>query len=244
MLSQSSIEYLVTNGRKGYNWAFYTGCLHWKTGVCGGGGKGFYCWAKRNADRFHKGDFTPTLHLEKLIAPNFPERPSRIAVCFTGDLFGDWVKPYQRVISGGPILKDAIFDKIRYSPQHTFLFLTKAPKNLLLWSPFPKNCWVGVTATDGYSYDRAIQSLKEIRAAVKYVSFEPLLASPLIPPRWMAEERILNWVIIGAATAPLRLPEISWVEEIEQAADKSGIPVWEKNNLAKLLNRPLRQETP
>ena len=175
MLSQSSIEYLVTNGRKGYNWAFYTGCLHWKTGVCGGGGKGFYCWAKRNADRFHKGDFTPTLHLEKLIAPNFPERPSRIAVCFTGDLFGDWVKPYQRVISGGPILKDAIFDKIRYSPQHTFLFLTKAPKNLLLWSPFPKNCWVGFSACNQKQFDEGVEYLKQVKAAVKFISFEPLL---------------------------------------------------------------------
>ena len=39
-------------------------------------------------------------------------------------------------------------------------------------------------------------------------------------------------------------PKIEWIKEIVDAADKAGIPVFEKNNLSALLNRPLRQEFP
>jgi protein gp37 len=51
----------------------------------------------------------------------------------------------------------------------------------------------------------------------------------------------LNWIIIGGQTKPTLTPEITWVREIEVAAEKLGIPVFEKNNIGKLI---LKQEMP
>ena len=245
-LSHSNIEYLVTDGRKGYNWPFYTGCEHWRTGVCGGGGKDFNCWAKRMADRFNKGNFTPTLHPEKLLDPLHLKRPSKIAVCFTGDLFGDWVEPYGIVTPGGTWLKEAVFSKVKQYPQHTFLFLTKAPWNLPKWGEFPDNAWVGLSATN-MSQIGDIPILQDVQARVRFVSFEPMLdyTAP--------DLRGIDWIILGAATAPYRPPRIEWVNEICEAANKAGVPVWLKNNLKPLFDKcarlsgigyTLRQELP
>ena len=41
----------------------------------------------------------------------------------------------------------------------------------------------------------------------------------------------INWLIIGAQTKPYKPPRIEWVQEIVEAADKSGIPVFLKDNL-------------
>ena len=41
-----------------------------------------------------------------------------------------------------------IFKVIRANPQHRFYFLTKQPRNLAKFSPFPDNCWIGVTVCD------------------------------------------------------------------------------------------------
>ena len=56
-----------------------------------------------------------------------------------------------------------------------------------------------------------------------------------------------DWLIIGSQTGPgskAHQPKVEWIGEIEQAAQKVGIPYFEKNNLAKILNRPLIQEFP
>ncbi len=89
-MNKSKIEYLT------HAWNFYTGCNHWKTGVCAVGEN---CWAKGLADRFHR-PFEPTLHPELLLDPLRLKKPGRIGVCFTGDLFGDWVDPEMEVRFG------------------------------------------------------------------------------------------------------------------------------------------------
>jgi len=46
----------------------------------------------------------------------------------------------------------------------------------------------------------------------------------------------ISWVIIGAQTKPYKPPKIEWVQEIVEACDKAGIPVFLKNNLAPLFS--------
>ena len=153
------------------------------------------------------------------------------------ELFGDWIKPEWML---------SIFADIRYFPQHTFIFLTKQPQNLIKWSPFPRNYWVGVTATDGDMFVKAMDCLLEVKAEIKFISFEPLL-------NWHIEAYILegglkaqqlDWLIIGAQTKPYKPPKIEWVQEIELAAAKAKIPIFEKDNLQPLLGRELIQEMP
>jgi len=45
----------------------------------------------------------------------------------------------------------------------------------------------------------------------------------------------ISWIIIGAQTKPTKFPEISWVREIVEAANKAGVKIFLKNNLRPLL---------
>ncbi len=60
-----------------------------------------------------------------------------------------------------------------------------------------------------------------------YISFEPLLER-IVP--YFGKPGI-KWVIIGGQTKPIVYPNIEWVQEIVEAADKAGIPVFLKNSL-------------
>ncbi|KKN71458.1 hypothetical protein LCGC14_0420370 [marine sediment metagenome] len=49
------------------------------------------------------------------------------------------------------------------------------------------------------------------------------------------EEAGISWVIIGSQTKPYKPPKIEWVQEIVEATDRAGIPVFLKDNLIPLL---------
>ena len=80
--------------------------------------------------------------------------------------------------------------------------------------------------------------MQEVDAKVRFVSFEPMLdyGAP--------DLRGIDWIVLGAATAPYRPPEMRWIQNLEEIANAKKVKIWEKNNLVKLLNRPLRQEVP
>ena len=258
-LSPTGIEY------GDYAWNFASGCGNNTEGRCNSGG--FNCWAypltKRFASRYPNG-FKPTIYPEALLSPLYLKKPSRILCAFMGDLFWDCPQfaPDRPIIrwegrelvainfEDAKTLKEMVFKICRACPQHTFLFLTKQPQNLIKFSPFPDNCWVGVSATDQEMMYWAVHYLQQIKAKIKYLSFEPFLQWKS-PKEWLVnplsdflEYGGINQVIIGSQTKPYKPPKIEWVQEIVEAADKAGIPVFEKDNLKPLLGDNLRQELP
>lgn len=223
-LSKSGIEYLD------YVWNFASGC----TKGCS------YCYAKKIATRFpghYPNGFEPTLYPEAFTSPWHLRKPSTIGVCFMGDLFDDAIDPNALVTWGDRVhsekvaLRRRIFWTIQQAPQHRFLFLTKQPQNLAKWSPFPDNCWVGVSVTGSDGVTAALAALNHIVAPVKYLSLEPLLG-PVAGFMFQAIMTAVDWVIIGAQTKPAIQPKLEWVEEIVGAADRAGIPVFLKDSLA------------
>ena len=150
-----------------------------------------------------------------------------IFVCDMSDLFGISI-PEEWTVQ--------VLNTIESAPQHRFYLLTKQPQNLARFSPFPDNCWVGVTATNDQKMWEAIVGLQKIQATVKYLSLEPLLEwrNPYIVER-VAQNLLIDWLIIGAQSKPTVYPKIEHVREIVEAADKAGIPVFLKNNLFPLL---------
>jgi len=132
--------------------------------------------------------------------------PKGIFVCDMSDLFGigipeEWTRK--------------VLDRFQYCPQHRFYLLTKQPQNLIKFSPFPDNCWVGVTATNTEMLMQACSYLEyPLQAKVKYISIEPFLdwnfnwnESYLIN---LFKRADINWLIIGALTGTkYQLLEIS-----------------------------------
>lgn len=135
-----------------------------------------------------------------------------------GDIFGPWIpKTWTHILMN--IIKD--------SPQ-IFQILTKFPENLLQWCQsycLPQNVWAGVTLNNQSMVESAVDCLSSIDAAVKYVCVEPL-----------QEEITLNlsgidWIIIGAQTDPLVLPDPEWVEGLLQEAYRCGTQIFLKKSL-------------
>ncbi|KKL20511.1 hypothetical protein LCGC14_2454740, partial [marine sediment metagenome] len=183
-------------------------------------------------------------------------QPKGIFVCDMSDLFGIGIpeKWTRRVL-----------DIIKTNYQHRFYLLTKQPQNLPQWSPFPDNCWVGVSAEGGdqfkHSYFEASHQLSMIEAKVKFISLEPLLGAvdkiayqSVVSDEYINFTHNINLLIIGACTGQrkellelrgrypdLQLigntlqPRIEWVAEIVEACDKAGVKVFLKNNLKPLL---------
>ncbi len=249
-MNRTKIEWCQNpDGSEGYTWNPITGCLH----DCR------YCWARGLANGRLKSRMLDNTAIgalggrfktpgEAYADPFYPRLwPSRINelwrlthkmaargifVCSMGDLFGDAVPENW--------IRDILWG-IRSRPHHRFYLLTKQPQNLAKWSPFPDNCWVGVSATNMRMLADACYELKRVEAKVKYISLEPfldytrtqdLLAWNL---RTALVEAGINWVIIGAQTKPTILPEAEWVEEIIAAADEAGIPVFLKDSLKPLI---------
>jgi len=157
-----------------------------------------------------------------------------IFVCNMCEFFGDWLPTkWQR----------EVLNVVKNNPQHRFYFLTKKPQNVPNFSPFPNNCWIGVTVSNNLMSANAWKCYFDTFAAkVKFISFEPLLEEMV----GFYYSNILksDWVIIGSQTKPYKPPKIEWVEAIVERADKAGVPVFLKDNLKPLLGDNLRQEFP
>jgi len=230
-----------------------TGCLnHTPEGLCLGGG--FPCYAYKLANgrlrqrylankrianviqnptsevmRGLADPFYPRLWVERFdLVSLVKAKPRGIFVCDMGELFGDWI-PNEWI--------NKVMVNIRHFSQHRFYLLTKQPQNLIKFSPFPDNCWVGVTATNDEMFWDALRWLYRIQAKVKFISIEPYLGQIRIGAPTLIKLGVLDWVIIGAQTKPYKPPKIEWVEEIVRACDKAGVPVFLKYNL-----KPLIQE--
>lgn len=190
-----------------------------------------YCYARRMYKRFK---WNPIVRYDDWVWQEGGRIPSgsKTFVGSTMELFGDWIKPEWLKL---------IFQYCESASAHIFIFLTKKPENLIKFSPYPENCWVGVTATDVAMADIALRNLYDIKASVKFLSLEPLLSwqhsFPIsFPPH-------LDWLILGSRTQPIKHPEPLWVEEIIKAADQAEIPLFIKEPLASHIGIQ-RQEFP
>lgn len=245
-MNVTKIEWVVNpDGSQGYTWNVGTGCL----GPNGDGVRCPYCFADELANTRLKerylanpfviaGDsadpFAPRWWPKRLYEPVQRKKSSGIFTVDMGDLFGDWM-PEDCI--------QAVLDEVQRYYWHRFYFLTKNPRRLAEFNSWPPNAWVGATATDQQSMEKAITGLQDVQANVRYISFEPLVG-PINDIPWDA----INWAILGPCTGRMAsryLCKREWIDEIQAAADTAGVAVFEKDACAKLIkDRPLRREWP
>lgn len=201
----------------------------------------WYCYARKMYERFGwKSEIC--LDSQDLLNPHKIKKPSKIFVCSTFELFN----PITNIEYGWDhtdfgTMRDAIFDVIKSSPQHTFQILTKMPQNID--RPMPDNVWLGVSVTSDKDVWR-IKELTEIPTKLRFVSIEPFLN-----PIYNSAEVLLkhmDWIIIGRLTGCGKKhdPKYTYIKGIEVFARNRNIPIFLKDNLKDIWGEDLIQEFP
>lgn len=193
-----------------------------------------YCYMRPIYKRFKRPQcvmFYPAVLQEIYIR----QQPMRCFMCSGFEIFHPIVKSEWR---------DEIFRVISDNPRHTFQILTKMPENID--RPMPDNVHLGVSVTGIGDQSRGAY-FHGIKAKVKFISYEPLLADPF-QGGWGPPDCV-NWAIIGKLTRHGKKydPKIEWIKAIVGHCQNVGIPVFLKNNLAKIWEPvlgPLIQEFP
>jgi protein gp37 len=157
-----------------------------------------------------------------LLDPMKWKNPRRIFVNSMSDLFhpnvpDEWI--------------DSIFAVMALCPQHTFQVLTKRPEEMLEYSSgcelrglecLLPNVWLGVS-DEGDQHQR-IDILRQVPAAVRFISFEPLLFDPGI-----VNLKGISWVICGGESGKgARTMQHEWAADLRDQCIAAGVPYFFK----------------
>jgi protein gp37 len=114
-----------------------------------------------------------------------------------------------------------VFDVMAAVPQHTFQVLTKRHERLVELAPtlpWTENVWMGVSIENRRFVHRA-DYLREIPAAVRFISAEPLLG-----PLEGLELDGIDWLIAGGESGHRHRPvRPEWVRELRDRSVAEGI---------------------
>ena len=182
------------------------------------------CYAERFAlrlqaagTRSYANGFQVTLHPHLLKMPLRWRQPRTIFVNSMSDLF-------HRGVDSDFISK--VFSVMVEASHHRFQVLTKRSHRLLQLSgelPWPKNVWMGVTVENAACSFR-IDHLRQTPAAIKFISFEPLLG-----PGPNIDLEGIDWVIVGGESGPGARPmQAEWAADIRDQCLAAGVPFFFK----------------
>ncbi len=245
MGDRSSIEWTDAT------WNPVTGCTKVSQGCK-------HCYAETLFPRAYPGRrfIDIRMHGDRLDQPLRWRRPRRIFVNSMSDLFHERVSA-EFIVS--------VFATMARCPQHTFQILTKRPSEMLenmrfmyedvldalkyepiaetLKWPLP-NVWLGVSVEDQATADERIPLLMQTKAAVRFLSCEPLLGPIDLRmmttlPLWAGEgpgqkerasDRLgLHWVIAGGESgARARNCHPDWIRSLRDQCVAARVPFFFK----------------
>ena len=210
-MSQSKIEWTEAT------WNPTTGCTKISSGCVN-------CYAEKMAKRLkamgtpkYRNGFEVTLHVDCLMDPYNWKKPKVIFVNSMSDLFHEEI-PFEFI--------ERVFGVMNNNPQHIFQVLTKRADILNTYSRklnWTSNIWMGVTVEDISAKSR-IEYLRDTKAAIKFLSCEPLISN-----LGEINLRNINWVIVGGESGPKARPiKEDWVINIYQQCKNADIPFFFK----------------
>lgn len=113
-----------------------------------------------------------------------------------------------------------VWNTMASTPRHTYQILTKRPERMadvVSSLPVLPNVWLGTSVEDARVLHR-IEALRRASAAVRFISFEPLIGTVAD-----ADLTDIHWVIVGGESGPqARDMDPVWVDEIETACRRAG----------------------
>jgi len=209
--SKSKIEWTETT------WNPVTGCSKVSSGCLN-------CYAEKLAHRLqamgnpnYENGFEVTLHHHMLDRPLTWRQPRLVFVNSMSDLFHEDV-PLEFIRQ--------VFVTMRKTPRHTYQVLTKRSERLLELAPrldWPRNVWMGVSVEDADVLNR-IDDLRNVPAAVRFLSIEPLLGP--LPDLKLGG---IQWVIVGGESGPGARPmEADWVLDVRDQCEEAEVPFFFK----------------
>jgi len=211
MASKSRIEWTEST------WNPVTGCTKISPGCK-------HCYAERMSKRLqamgqpnYACGFSLAIHPHVVKAPLAWKSPQVIFVNSMSDLFHKDV-PLQFILQ--------VFGVMNRARWHQFQILTKRSGRLLQLDPripWTNNIWMGVSVeTD--EYKGRIDDLRKTRAAIKFLSLEPLLGP--LPDLDLSG---IDWVIVGGESGPkARSMKEKWVLRIRDQCGAAGVPFFFK----------------
>lgn len=183
-----------------------------------------HCYAERMAKRLramgvarYRDGFAVRLHPGVLAEPDRWTGSRRVFVNSMSDLF-------HKDVPLGFIAR--AFEVIERNPHHTFQILTKRVGRVAQLAPslsWPPNLWLGTSVEHAKTAAR-IDQLRQVPAAVRFLSLEPLIG-----PLDDLDLTGIHWVIVGGESGPgARAMQPAWVESILARCREADVPFFFK----------------
>lgn len=206
-MAESSIEWTE------HTWNPVTGCTKISPGCK-------HCYAETMARRLkamgapgYEAGFELTLHPDRLEHPLRRKAPTTYFVNSMSDLFHESV-PDKFI--------ESVLDVIKRTPQHTYQILTKRADRLpefFAKRDCPTNAWLGVSVEDRKYGVPRIAHLRKVKAAVRFLSVEPLLEDA-----GKLNLSGIHWVIVGGESGgKARLMKPEWADNVRRQAITQGV---------------------
>ncbi len=206
-MAESNIEWTE------HTWNPVTGCTKLSPGCK-------HCYAETMSRRLkamratgYENGFALTLHPERLKQPTLRKKPTTYFVNSMSDLFHEEVPD---------AFIEQVLDICRLTPHHTYQVLTKRGERLEKFfkkRDCPSNVWLGVSVEDKKYGVPRIAHLRNVNAAVRFLSVEPLLEDV-----GRLNLKDIHWVIVGGESgSKARLMKEEWADNVRVQAIAQGV---------------------
>lgn len=185
-----------------------------------------YCYMFRDKHRYGQ-DPTKIVRAKPATfnKPNTWKEPRKIFTCSWSDFF----------IEESDAWRADAWQVIRDGKHHQWQILTKRPRNIKNclpsdWGYGWPNVWLGVSVENEKTKHR-IEILKEVPAAVRFISIEPILEGIRLSP---SELEGIDWIILGGESGNdtgdylYRPAKEMWFVDLIEDAIIAGVPVFVK----------------
>lgn len=156
------------------------------------------------------------------------KRPRRIFVNSMSDTFHPAVTT---------AMLERVYDVMARAPQHTFMVLTKRPARMRLWTNelsrnlhrehVLPNVWVGTSIENQAAADDRLDDLVNTRAALRFLSVEPLLG-PVDLSAGLRTDKTGLVIVGGESGSGARPCGTDWIREVIDQCRRFDVPAFVK----------------